>query len=139
LIFYQNGERREIAGYTIKQVQWLSENDVFLGHTVEGRAYLISPDGAVTEIATPEWGTYDSQSVNHHSVIVSPDHQWCSTLWIGPAMAQPSVRLGRPCGPIWSPNSQYLLCSSGFVASPPNFEVSLMTNSHGFWNAVWVQ
>lgn len=150
LVLYQNGERREIAGYTIKYVEWLSANDVFLGQTPDGRAYLILPDGAVTEIPAPKWETYDSRFINSHSVIESPDHQWwawfhsrwttasaASELWSGPAMAQPSVRLSpsldrdpwfgliEASDVIWSPNAQYLswLSLEGlFVASPPGFE-----------------
>lgn len=177
LIFYQNGERREVSGYTIKVVEWLSAYDVFLGQTPDGRAYYITPDGVVTEIPSPEW-----KVSNAHSVIVSPDGQWWawyrgwdnfqyrsgqnSELWVGPAMAQPSVFLSFSrvvpdfrvySGDVkWSPDSQYLLWLSRqglFVARPPGFEAAFVTELPGDWgfgagkhqgaadfsNAVWVQ
>ncbi|MBN1310589.1 MAG: hypothetical protein JXB30_04150, partial [Anaerolineae bacterium] len=120
----------------------------------DGRIFLISPDGTVTEIPMHKWDTYDAKSVNSHSVIVSPDHQWwaqyhsryltnssASELWVGPDKAQPSVRLstslgtGPTDGPvntsnvIWSPDSQYLFWLSGgrlFAANTPNFEAAMV-------------
>lgn len=151
LVFHHNGEKQEISGYTIKTVRWLSAYDAFLGQTPDGRTYLISPDGTVTEIPTPKWETYDSRFANAHSVIVSPDNQWwawfnyhwntdsyASELWAGPAKAQPPVRLAtrqvknrsewiNPNAVKWSPDSQYLLWLSSkdlFVARAPEFEPS---------------
>jgi hypothetical protein len=154
LIFYQNGERREVTGYTIKEVRWLSAYNAFLGQTPDGRVFLISPDGTVAEMPAHEWETYDAQSVNSHSVIVSPDHQWwaqyhsryltnssASELWVGPAKTQPSVRLSTSLGTgptdgsvsdsnvIWSPDSQHLLWLSGrrlFAANAPDFEATMI-------------
>lgn len=151
LVFHHNGDRREISGYTIKEVRWLSAYDAFLGQTPDGRTYLISPDGTVVEIPTPKWDTYDSRFINSHSVIVSPNDQWwawfhsrwttassASELWVGPAKAQPPVRLSTSLGPdsskpirvydiMWSPDSQYLLWRSSqdiYVAKAPEFEIS---------------
>lgn len=166
LTFYQNDERREVVGYTIKYVEWLSANSVFLGQTPSGRAYLITPDGIVTEIPSPGW-KMDSP----HRVIVSPDGQWwawhyyglnhLSELWIGPAMEQPSILLSFSKavpdyrvydGDVkWSPDSQHLLwfTSGGlYVASPPEFETTRTTEfwrtypdykAADFSDAVWVQ
>ena len=164
LIFYQNGERREVTGYTIKYVEWLSAYNVFLGQTPSGHVYLISPEGAVTEIPSPGW-----KVESDHHVIVSPDSQWWawhkgwntgqdrpgkySEIWVGPAMAQPSALLHYsevvPDYRVysddvrWSPDSRYLLWASGqgiFAASPPNFEAALVAKIGAtFSDAVWVQ
>ncbi|MBN1429798.1 MAG: hypothetical protein JXB07_15620 [Anaerolineae bacterium] len=166
LIFYRNGERREVTGYGIKWVKWLSAYDVFLGQTPEGQSYLISPDGALTEIPAPDWRLKRS-----HPVIVSPDGQWwawhhyhkteanvditASELWAGPAMAQPSVSLAFDSSEdrstldltysgnvIWSPDSQYLLWAARggmWVARPPTFEAGLLAKIGAtFQDAVWV-
>ncbi|MBN1429799.1 MAG: hypothetical protein JXB07_15625 [Anaerolineae bacterium] len=160
LVFYQNGERREVTGYTIKEVKWLSAYDAFLGQTPDGRVFLISPDGTVVETPTHKWDTYDAKSVNSHSVIVSPDHQWwaqchsrsatndsASELWVGLAKDQPSVRLSTSLGTgpndsfvryydvIWSPDSQHLLWLSGerlFAAVSPNFEATMVAELPGY-------